>query len=261
MNRLATFSMIPSRSRAERAIRLSVIVPFAHQETEGTILLDQLQVLPRNAEIVLVRVAGVSMPRALHDAPSGMAARICASPPGRARQMNVGARAAHGHWLWFLHADSRLRAGTLAALQAFVASNRPALGYFGLRYRGDGPALAHLNAWGANLRARWLGMPFGDQGFVLPAAWFERLGGYDENAAYGEDHLLVWRARLAGLPLVRIAASLETSARKYAENGWTRTTLRHAWLTARQAWPAWRALRARRNTLRDTIVVKDARPS
>jgi len=46
----------------------------------------------------------------------------------------------------------------------------------------------------------------------------------------------VWRARRAGLPLRAIDAALVTSARKYAERGWLRTTLRHWRLTADQAW-------------------------
>ena len=56
----------------------------------------------------------------------------------------------------------------------------------------DGLAM-QLNAAGANLRSRWLGLPFGDQGLVLPRASFERLGGFDPALRYGEDHALVWR--------------------------------------------------------------------
>ncbi len=135
-------------------------------------------------------------------------------------------------------------ARTLPALRAFVAHGEDALGYFDLAFRKDGPWLAALNAAGANFRARCLGLPFGDQGFVLPAVWFARLGSYDEAATYGEDHLLVWRARAAGLPIRRIGAPLMSSARKYAREGWLRTTVRHVALTARQAWPEWKRLRA-----------------
>lgn len=251
MSHLATLPLHSLKPRP--VVRLSVIVPFAPHEAEGAVLFDQLRPFAGSTEIVLVRSDGGSLPQGLEQAALEVGARICASPPGRARQMNAGARAARGRWLWFLHADSCLRARSFTALKSFLAPDQPALGFFDLRYRGDGPALTHLNAWGANLRARWLGMPFGDQGFVLPAAWFERLGGFDEQVAYGEDHLLVWRARAAGLPLVRIAAALETSARKYAGNGWTRTTLRHLQLTVRQAWPEWRALHARRRAARGTI--------
>ncbi|MGH8147868.1 MAG: glycosyl transferase family 2 [Rhodanobacteraceae bacterium] len=229
------------------AVCLSVIVPFGPNETEGAVLLEQLRGLPGDAEVVLVRVDGAPRPPALRKSGSYAVGRILVSPPGRARQMNVGAQTARGRWLWFLHADSRLPACTLAALETFLTADRPALGYFDLRYR-DGPSLARLNALGANLRARWLGMPFGDQGFVLPAAWFVRMGGYDESVDCGEDHRLVWRARATCLPLRRIAAPLESSARKYAEQGWWSTTTRHLGLTACQAWPQWRAVRRTHGT-------------
>lgn len=223
-------------ARLGPAPRLSVIVPFAADEAEGTALLEQLQALPRDAEIVLARVEGYLLPRGINPDAGSVTTRVCASPAGRARQMNVGARVARGRWLWFLHADSRLETHTLASLEAFLSEEQDALGYFDLHYRNDGPPLARLNAVGANLRARWLGMPFGDQGFVLPAAWFDRLGGYDETAACGEDHLLIWRARGAALPLRRIGAGLASSARKYARQGWGRTTLQNLRLTALQAW-------------------------
>lgn len=226
------------------SVHLSVIVPFGPGETEGAVLLEQLRGLRRGAELVLVRAEGGALPIAAQI--NGAIVSVCTSPAGRARQMNTGAEAAHGRWLWFVHADSRLHARTLPALGTFLDRKNDALGYFDLRYRGDGPALAHLNALGANLRARWLGLPFGDQGLVLPATWFMRLGGYDEDAAYGEDHLLVWRARHARLPLRRIGAPLTSSARKYAERGWWRTTTRHLRLTLRQAWPQWRTSRQRR---------------
>jgi len=220
-----------------------VVVPFAPRETEGELLLQRLHTWLRNAEIVLVRVNGCTLPVEVSNCEDSTSVHVVASPPGRARQMNVGAHAARGQWLWFLRADSHIFARTSAALEAFIERGDAALGYFDLRYRDDGPALMWLNALGANLCARWLGLPFGDQGFVLPASWFERLGGYNEGAAYGEDHLLVRRAHAAGLPLRRVGAPLASSARKYAKHGWWRTTAWHLVLTVHQAWRQWWALR------------------
>lgn len=157
------------------------------------------------------------------------------APAGRAHQLNAGIAAAQGDWLWLLHADSRLCADTLPALQAHLATGSRALGWFRLAFRDDGPGLTRLNALGANLRARWLGLPFGDQGFVLRRDDAERLGAFDPSLAFGEDHAWVWRARRIGLPLREIHGALATSARKYAERGWLRTTLRHLRLTAQQA--------------------------
>ena len=221
---------------------LSVIVPLAPGEGEWQPLLEQLAALPPRSEVILVcadevqRFAPASWPQHLRYI-------TCRSEPGRARQQNLGARMASGEWLWFVHADSRLRTNTLDALQDFMAHDDRALGWFTLAFRRDGPRCTALNAAGANWRARWLGLPFGDQGLLLPRARFEALHGFDEQAACGEDHLLVWAARQAGLPLRHIPAVLETSARKYAQHGWLRTTWLHCRLTLAQAWPAWRAMR------------------
>ncbi len=224
------------------AASLSVIVPLAPGESEWQPLLEQLVALPPQSEVILVCADEVQ-----RLAPAAWPAHLryvtCRSKPGRARQQNLGARLAGGEWLWFVHADSRLRADTLHALQDFVAHGDRALGWFTLAFRRDGPRCTALNAAGANWRARWLGLPFGDQGLLLPRASFDALHGFNEQASYGEDHLLVWAARRAGLPLRHIPAVLETSARKYARHGWLRTTWRHWRRTFVQAWPAWRALR------------------
>jgi GT2 family glycosyltransferase len=162
------------------------------------------------------------------------------APKGRAQQQNAGARAARRPWLWFLHADTRFTPETLPALRAFLARNEPALGWFRLRFDTEGAKplqwAMRANAAGANWRSRRLGLPFGDQGLLIPRLEFDRLEGFDPRLAHGEDHALVWRARRTGLPLREIDAALVTSARRYAERGWLRTTLRHWRLTVDQVW-------------------------
>ena len=224
------------------AMRLSVIVPLAPDELAWPALIAQLAALPFGSEVILVHTCTHVLQRP-QPWPHELGFRSVSTRTGRALQQNAGARQARGRWLWFLHADSRLQATTLAALNRFLDTDSDSMGYFDLEFADDGPRLTRLNAWGANLRSRWLGMPFGDQGLLLPAARFHSLGGFDEQTPHGEDHLLVWAARHAGLRLQRIAAPIRTSARKYARQGWLRTTLRHWWLTAAQAWPAWRATR------------------
>ena len=239
---------------APSAPALSVVIPLGPGEREVDGLLAQLRRLPPPAEVILMYMGDSEPPHpagwpvgCLEGCPEG-----CPDGPGlrqvgcdgdRARQMNAGAGQARGAWLWFLHADTRLLPGSLDALAAFLARDLRALGWFRLAFRGDGPALTRLNALGANWRARWLGVPFGDQGFVIRRPDFLALGGFDETAAYGEDHLFVWTAREAGIPACPVGGRVATSARKYARNGWARTTLLHWRLTFEQAWPAWRRVR------------------
>ncbi len=155
---------------------------------------------------------------------------------GRARQQNAGAAALDHDWLWFLHADSRPTAATLAALLTFVATGEDAIGYFDLRYLDDGPALMRLTELAAGWRCSAFGLPFGDQGLLLQRQRFYELGGFDESRSYGEDHALIWEARRQRVPIRRIAAPLYTSARKYREHGWLATTWKHQRLTWLQAW-------------------------
>ena len=151
--------------------------------------------------------------------------------------MNRGAKYSTRPYLWFLHADSRVGPDALCALAAAIEAHPHAIHYFDIAYQDHGPALTRLNARGAWLRSHYFGLPFGDQGLCMSRETFQRLGGFDETAAYGEDHLLVWAAHRNRVRLVRVGARITTSARKYHANGWLATTLLHAWRTWRQATP------------------------
>ncbi len=213
--------------------RLTVVVPVGPGDALSPLLRSQLELLPADNELRLVCAndADAVRNRGLLDARwQGRTA-----PAGRAAQQNNGAADATGEWLWFLHADCELAPATLPSLARFIDVEDDALGYFDLRFLGDGPALMRVNAAGAWVRSRWFGLPFGDQGLILPRATFERLGGFDIALARGEDHDLVWRARRAGVPLRPVGAPLYTSARKYAERGWWTTTAGHLKETFSQA--------------------------
>lgn len=215
-------------------LKLSVIIPVGPGDRAWRSLLGDLGALRDDAEIILVATPG-AIPRdfRMQDYDLEVPTSWLAAPAGRARQQNAGAAAAGGDVLWFLHADSRVPADSLAAARHFARS--AAIGYFDLRFQDDGPRLARLNALGARIRSRWLRLPFGDQGYILARRLFESLGGFDESLPAGEDHALVWTARRAGAELVPLRAPLLTSARRFAEHGWLRTTLRHALLTVAQA--------------------------
>lgn len=214
---------------------LSVIIPVGPGDDSWRALLPDLATLPERAEIVLVATPAA--------APTDFTARVFGlrcharwieAPAGRASQQNAGAAQARSAVLWFVHADSRVSTATLTALGHYLAAPH-GLGYFDLRFLADGPPTMVLNTLGAWIRSHWLGLPFGDQGFVIQRDDFSRLGGFDRNAAAGEDHALVWQARRMGIKLRALHAPIHTSARKYAEHGWWRMTWHHLAATWRQA--------------------------
>ncbi len=226
---------------------LSVVIPVGPAETElGELperLLhifrydEKLALQLRHWEIILVCCeASRHLCRHLQDT---RGVTVLCAEAGRAKQMNAGAAVASGGFIWFLHLDSDIEALHCQQLSERMMHNSDALHYFPLAFRHDGAGPVLLNQWGANLRSGLLGVPFGDQAFCLSARSFARLGGYSEDASYGEDHLLVWHARQTGLPLCSVGIPLPTSARKYAAHGWLKLTFKYQYLWLKQAWPEW----------------------
>lgn len=220
---------------------LSVIIPLAPGENAWRQLISDLDLLGTRAELLFVvtKENRNELEHELKQVSLTPAVRAILSPPGRAAQLNVGATAAEGEFLLFLHADSRVSASAWDALLSSLAHYPDRLHYFNLRFQTDGPRWMPLNAWGVWIRSHWFKLPFGDQGLCLRAEHFQQIGPFDESLPYGEDHVFVWMARIHGLRLRCTSESIETSARKYRERGWLRTTLRHLWLTIRQAVPYW----------------------
>lgn len=191
---------------------LSVIIPSRNDEPELTLLVENLKSLEPNLEIIIE------------------------TGKNRAAQMNLGAKKAKGDFLWFLHADSRVTKESIESLRNSLNKSPDSLLYFNLRFYDASP-LMKINEIGAHFRSRFFKMPFGDQGLCLSKSNFERLGGFDEQAPYGEDHLLVWKARRFGIQVKSVGSSLFTSSRKYEKNGWLQTTAKHLWFTYQQALP------------------------
>lgn len=226
--------MIPGATAA-----LAVIIPVGPGDRAWRGLLDQLHWLPAASELRLVACSAEDIDQTALAAATALPVDRAwlLADRGRARQLNAGAAATRAAFLWFLHADTRIPApqAVADAIAQALAAYPQALSWFDLAFCNDGPAATRLNALGAGLRSRWLGLPFGDQGFLLARRTFESLGGYDETLPSAEDHALVWTARRAGVRLHGTGVALSTSARRYAEQGWWRTTLRHLTLTWQQA--------------------------
>lgn len=198
------------------------MVPVGPDETAWPELVARLRAGFTEAELVL----SASAPRPADGSADGL--RWIDGRAGRADQLNRGVAAAGGDVLWLLHADSRPDCDALDAARRFARRvGRDAIGWFDLAFGRDGPSAARLNALGANLRSSFAGLPFGDQGWILRRSLFERLGGFDPEFGRGEDLEFIVRARGAGARTERIGARLETSARRYGQQGWLTTTLTH----------------------------------
>lgn len=159
------------------------------------------------------------------------------APKGRAQQMNFGAQKAKNKILWFLHCDSRVKKTAISHLKTQLQKNVKQIYFFRLTFLKDGPRLMRINDFGVRIRSELMGLPFGDQGFCMHRDTFNLLGGFCETASYGEDHLLIWKAHQNLIKISCIKVPLYTSSRRYKSNGWLNTTLKHIYLTYKQATP------------------------
>lgn len=208
--------------------QIAIIIPVGPKEEAWRSLLPQLDFVPPEC-IYLVGIKPLET-----GLPQGV--RWIVSPQGRAQQLNSGVQAARENFLWFLHADSQLTPSCVSELRKAVQSNSDAIYYFNLGFH-ESSQLMKITSLGVWIRSHFFQLPFGDQGFLLSRRTFEKLGGFDETALYGEDHLLVWKAHQSGIPVLPLSGTLLTSSRKYRDNGWIKTTSRHLFLTVKQAWP------------------------
>ncbi len=149
-------------------------------------------------------------------------ARVLRAPAGRATQQNAGAREARGDALLFLHADTRLPEGALVRVERVLADPGVALGAFRLGFDRDDPGMRFL-VFGADLRARIFGLPYGDQALFLRRETFDRLGGFREIPTL-EDLCLVRRAKRLGRVVVA-PERVRTSPRRYDRAGLLRNML------------------------------------
>ena len=190
-------------SRENRAI--SVIVPVRNEEKRLPGLLESLVAEQCCPEVIVVDGDSSDATRSI--ARSFAAVTLLSSRPGRAQQMNCGARAATGGTLLFLHADAQLPTGSLREIQKRMDRGPARAGAFRLRTRYDPgakqrPWVRHFLPL-ADLRSRYSKLPYGDQGLFVRTEEFKAVGGYPNQPLFEDLHLslaLARRQTLAILP-------------------------------------------------------------
>ncbi|MBI5137815.1 MAG: TIGR04283 family arsenosugar biosynthesis glycosyltransferase [Nitrospirae bacterium] len=211
--------MAPSEPASGPGGRVSLVMPVLN-EARG--IGATLAALPAGLHEVIVADGGSADGGALLALAAG--ARVVTCAPGRGVQLNAGAALAGGDVLLFLHADTRLPAGALAAIQAALADPAVVGGGFALGIDSADPFL-RLVARAATWRSRHLGMFYGDQALFVRRAVFERVGGF-RPIPIMEDVALVRSLRRVGR-LTLIAAPVRTSARRWERENPLFATLRN----------------------------------
>jgi rSAM/selenodomain-associated transferase 2 len=198
-------------------MRLSIIVPILNEGAQAEACVRRLAPL-RAAGHELILVDGGS-DELLVDRLEPQVDRLLQGEAGRARQMNLGARAAMGEVFWFLHADTWPIDDAVAAIQAANLS-QPAWGRFDVRLDGRAGLLRLVERM-MNGRSRWSGIATGDQGIFVHRELFRQVGGFPDQPLM-EDIEISARLKRLRRP-VCLPQQLLTSSRRWQQQGILRT--------------------------------------
>lgn len=202
---------------------ISVIIPALNEASRiGSSIKSALHL---NSEIIVVD--GGSRDDTVLVAKEAGATKIITGVRGRAPQQNLGAQAAKGEILLFLHADTILPPDYAESLFISLLDTDNIAGAFSFKTDSSTP-LMKLVSVGVNLRSRWLKMPYGDQALFFRRAVFYKSGGFPQSTI-AEDLLLI-RALTMGRSIKRgklaiLPACVITSARRWNSVGILRTTI------------------------------------
>lgn len=156
---------------------LSVVIPTLEA---GRTVAAAIRSAPAGAEVIVVDGGSADDTLAAAAHAGNRAApppRILVTPPGRALQLNRGGAAASGEALLFLHADCVLPNDAGEQVRRILRRPGAVGGFFPQRPDGGGKILGLLAA-GANRRAGWLSLPYGDQAMFVRREAFLRVGGF-----------------------------------------------------------------------------------
>lgn len=205
--------------------RISVIIPARGEGEHLAHLARALQSAP-----------GVEVIAAVPDGDEATAAtaarggaRVIRGAAGRGAQLIAGAARATGDILLFCHADTMLPPGWDAAVRAALAAPGVAGGAFRLRIGAPGAAYRVIEGM-ANLRARWVRMPYGDQALFTTRAAYDAAGGFAPLPLMEDVDFIRRLGRRGRLAL--LAEEAVTSARRWEREGPLYATVRNWTLMA-----------------------------
>jgi glycosyltransferase A (GT-A) superfamily protein (DUF2064 family) len=189
-------------------MKLSIVVPIGPKD-QNFKLFDQLKDKFKDHEIVIACCSQNIEAKKLKEHANQF---ITIQNSTRAKALNLGAEAASSPLLWFIHLDSDL---SLIQPSDLEKISEEKINTFLLKFDDE---KLKLNASGANFRTKYLGIPFGDQSFIVHKRIFNLLGEFTISLKEGEDHEFIWKAKSIGIKINIIENYVISSAIKYLSN-------------------------------------------
>ena len=205
--------------------QISIIIPFMGRVSRLASLIDSLEAqLWPGDEIIIVKGGSFSEKRIEDITPK---TRLVPGPRGRGIQLSHGARLGEGKLFWFLHADVVPPTNFGYHIRKLSQTADAVLGCFKLDYGASRFSLRMVAGY-ANLRTRYLRLPYGDQGLFCSREVFEKVGGFTKQFLF-EDVDLVRACKKLGKIMI-IPQPLYSSPQRYLMGGILRTSFKNQFL-------------------------------
>lgn len=199
--------------------QISVIIPVLNEAENIIKTITSIQT-SENVEIIVVD--GGSQDCTVDIVKKLGVNKIIVSPPGRALQMNAGAKIATGEILLFLHADTQLSPGFDVVVRENLEKAGIVAGAFTLKIDALNIGLRFIE-WGVKMRSRFFQMPYGDQAIFITKQNFINYGEFPELPIM-EDFEFIRRLQKAG-KILTVSVPVITSPRRWQQKGILKTTL------------------------------------
>mgnify|MGYP000303624072 FL=1 len=201
-------------------MKVSIIVPTLNEELVLEKTLTQFQQLSPHELIV----SDGGSDDGTRNIAGRFSHRVITGSAGRALQMNVGADEATGDILLFLHADSRIEPESYRKMLQCMQNPKWIGGAFTLCIE-SGKWSLKLIALLANIRSKYFGLAYGDQGFFVRKEVFKDMNGFSPLPIC-EDLDFYHRLRKKG-PVILLKEKAHTSPRRWIKEGILFTTARN----------------------------------
>ena len=164
-------------ARKQKFPTLSIIIPTLNEANHLPLLLSDLKAWPYNYELTIVDGGSIDLTISIAQI-QGIDV-IKSSKKNRGYQLKTGASKAKGDWLFFLHADSRLRPSWVESLSQIIQKKNSEnfAWYFDFKIKKQTLEFRLLEIAVA-LRSHFLQHPYGDQGLLIHKNLYYNLGGY-----------------------------------------------------------------------------------
>ncbi|MBI2119023.1 MAG: TIGR04283 family arsenosugar biosynthesis glycosyltransferase [Elusimicrobia bacterium] len=208
---------------------ISIIIPVFNEESSIEEEISHLRQVSTLLPIEIIVVDGGSSDRTV-EIGERTADHFISSPlKNRSAQMRLGAEAAKGELLIFLHADTRLPLDwQKAVINCFESKDQKiAAGAFKLKFNSDS-SIYKLIAFLANCRTKITGVPQGDQALFVSSQVYKESGGFPQEPLM-EEYLFIPNLRKLGSIKI-LNYTVITSIRRYVKNGPLRNSLRNSFL-------------------------------